>query len=65
MKESLYTDSRLHFTAREKVMFLHPSVILFTGKYCLGGGLCPYGKERAVHILLERILVYEAFVEFN
>ena len=66
-----------------KVMFLHLSVILFTGGgsrwvylgggeggLCPGGslsgeGLCqedpPYGKERAVRILLECILVILMF----
>ena len=64
----------IHFYSpqRGKVMFLHVSVILFTvspsrgfsipGGLCPGGVLChgfpPYGNERAVHILLECILVH-------
>ena len=52
-----------------KVMFLHLSVILFTGGgvSLQDGGLCqwdrpPYGNVRAVRFLLECILVSDAFL---
>ena len=53
-----------------KVMFLHVSVILFTGggrgvSVSVPGGLChgdpPYGNEWTVRILLECILVTKVF----
>ena len=64
-----FTCITAHRRSCGKVMFLHLSVILFMeeGGLCAGGGvsvqggLCqgdpPYGKEQAVRILLECILV--------
>ena len=58
-------------------MFLLVCVILFTGEVSVSvperslcpGGLCqgdlPCGKERAVRILLECILVYCVFLKFD